>query len=195
MTQSRPNTLRPKNIKSGLSVTGIWPFNSNIYDENFLPSAVTDCSCEAKEQKITVLEVLTSNSGVSSHSSTSSLSAGPSTAEGNDHHVSPVDFRPFPKAGARKETRNRKSSVLTDTPVKTALESEVRARRKPVKRQMLFGGSQEKSRNCEHLRWGVRRNGSSEEGDDGDCFCIECAEPYSEYRAPTKRFQCIKCHK
>ena len=195
VSQSVPNALAPKNIKSGFIVTGIRPFNSNIFtDENFLPSAVTDRPCEGNEQKITVLEVLASNSGVSSHSSTSSLNAGPSTSEGNDHHVSPVDIRDFPKAGARKETRKRKSSlsaIITDTPVKAALESEVRARRKPVKRQMLFGGSQEKSRNCKHLRRGVRRNGSSEEKDDGECFYIEYAEPYPEYRAPTKRFQCI----
>jgi hypothetical protein len=180
-------------------VTGIWPYNSNIFtDENFLPSAVIDCSCEGNEQKITVLEVLASNSGVRNHSSTSRLSAGPSTSEGNDHHVSPVDIRPFPKTGARKETHKRKSSVsviLTDTTVKTALESEVRARHKPVKRQMLFGGRQEKSQNCKRLRRGVPRNGSSEEEDDGECFCIECAEHYPESRAPTKRFQCIKCHK
>ena len=106
VSQSLPNALTPKNIKSGFIVTGIRPFNSNIFtDENFLPSAVTDRPCEGKEQKITVLEVLASNSGVSNHSSTPSLNAGPSNSEGNDHHASPVDIRPFPKAGARKETQ------------------------------------------------------------------------------------------
>jgi hypothetical protein len=93
-------------------VTGIWPFNSDIFtDENFLPSAVTDHPCEDNEQKITVLEVSDSNSGVSNHASTSNLNEGSSTSEGNDHHVSPVDIRPLPKAGARKETRKRKSRV------------------------------------------------------------------------------------
>ena len=143
---------------------------------------MTDRPCEDNEQKITVLEVSDSNLGVSNHYSTTSLNAGSSTSEGNDHHVIPVNSRPFPKAGVRKDTHERKSrvsAIITDTPVKAALESEVRARCKPVKRKMLFGGSQEKSRNCKHFITGVRRNDTSEE-DDGECFCTECAEPYSE---------------
>lgn len=33
----------PSNIISGFKVTGIWPFNSNVFgDEEFLPSSVTD---------------------------------------------------------------------------------------------------------------------------------------------------------
>ena len=31
------------------------------------------------------------------------LNAGPSTSEGNDHHVRPVDKRLFPKAGVHKK--------------------------------------------------------------------------------------------
>ena len=76
-------------------------------------------------------------SGVSSHSSTSGLNAGSSDSQGNQHHVSLVDIRPFPKEVVGEEIRKRKSrmkAVLTDTLVMAALELEVQAYCKPVKR-------------------------------------------------------------
>jgi hypothetical protein len=37
VSQSLPNALTPKNIKSGFLVIGIWPFNRDIFtDEDFL---------------------------------------------------------------------------------------------------------------------------------------------------------------
>ena len=42
---------------------------------------------------------------------------------GNENQVSPVDIRPFPKAGVRTQTRQRKSrvrAILADTPGKAA---------------------------------------------------------------------------
>ena len=52
---------------------------------------------------------------------------------------SPVSIRPFPKAGARKETKKgrkkRSTAILTDTPVKQALEEE-RDRRRPAPRRL-----------------------------------------------------------
>jgi hypothetical protein len=56
---------------------------------------------------------------------------GHSSSESNLYHASPVEIRPLPKAGARREIRRRKtraSAVLTDTPVKVALDAEVEAR-------------------------------------------------------------------
>jgi hypothetical protein len=97
---------------------------------------VTDCPREDNKQKSTVFVVSTSNSGISSHSSTSGLRAGPSASEGNERHVGPDDIRLSPKAGVRKESRKRKSKVsalLTDTPVEAQVESEVKARRKSAK--------------------------------------------------------------
>ena len=85
------------------------------------------------------------------------------------------------------------SAILTDTPVKPALESEVKAHRKPAKRNKLVGAATTK-RYGNHCR-GVQRHETSEEEDNSECFCIECADPYSVSRAPTKWFQCIKCHK
>jgi hypothetical protein len=89
MSRSLPNALTPENIKRGFSVTGVWPFNSDDI------------------QKSTILVVSTSNSGVNIDPSSSSLNAVPSTSEGNEHHISPVDIRLSPKADVRKETRKR----------------------------------------------------------------------------------------
>jgi len=85
------------------------------------------------------------------------------------------------------------SAILTDTRVKPALESEVKAHRKPAKRNKLFRVATMK-RYGNRCR-GVERDESSEEEDNSECFCIECADPYSVSRAPTKWFQYIKCHK
>lgn len=60
-------------------MTVVWPFNSNNI------------------QKSTILEVSISDSGVNIDPSTSSLNAGPSNSEGNEHHVSPVDIRLSPQ--------------------------------------------------------------------------------------------------
>jgi hypothetical protein len=86
-------------------------------------------------------------SGVSSHSSPSGLNVGPSTSQGHQHHLSLVDIRPFPKEGFRKEARkakSRMSAALTDILVMAALQLEVQAHCKPVKRNRLFSSSQER---------------------------------------------------
>lgn len=68
--------------------------------------------------------------------------------EGNEQQVSPVDIRPFSKGGVCKQTRKRKSrvsAILTDTPVKAAFESEVKAHRKPAKRNRLLRAATKRS--------------------------------------------------
>jgi len=54
----------------------------------------------------------------------------------------------FPKRGVCKQNRKSKSrvsAVLTDTPVKVALESEVKTHRKPAKRNGLLGAAATRS--------------------------------------------------
>jgi hypothetical protein len=87
------------------------------------------------------------------------------------------------------------SAVLTDNPEKAALEAEVEARSKSIKRNRVFRYSQEKTRKSKQLKKNVRIVESSDEEDDNECFCIECAQSYSMSRAPKKLFQCIKRHK
>jgi len=109
LSQSLPDALSSKIIKSRFSLTGIWPFDKGW---GFLAFCVTDCPREDNKQKSTVFVVSTSNSGVSSHSSTSGLHAGPSASEGNERHLGPDNIRRSPKAGVRKESRKRKKLIL-----------------------------------------------------------------------------------
>jgi hypothetical protein len=122
-------------------VTGIWPFNRDIFtDDDFLPCAVTDRPLQDSQNLTRTSECHTSDSyaDISNQPSTPGLKTGPSASQRNGRHVSPVEIRPFPKAEASKEREKRKprvSAVLTDIPVKAALEAEVEARSRPVKRK------------------------------------------------------------
>jgi len=55
---------------------------------------------------------------------------------------------PFPKRGVYKQNRKSKSrvsAVLTDTPVNSGLESEVKTHRKPAKRNGLLRAAAKRS--------------------------------------------------
>jgi flagellar biosynthesis GTPase FlhF len=118
------------------------------------------------------------------------INAGPSTLARNEHHIN-SSYQTFPTRRDTKETSKRKSTAsatLTHTPVKTASEQEVKAHSKHAKRNRLLSSSQEKSRKSEQLRWAVQRDESSEKEQESECFCTECAEPYSVSRAAAKSF-------
>jgi hypothetical protein len=98
---------------------------------------LSDRPRQDSEGKSTIHEVSTSDSAVKGHSSASDLKSETSTSEGKEHYRIPVDIRTFPKAGVCKRSRKRKSrvsAILADTPVKAALESEVKPHRKPAER-------------------------------------------------------------
>jgi hypothetical protein len=69
------------------------------------------------------------------------------------HHV---EMRPFLKAKDLAENHRQKKAkendVLADTPIKVALEAEVKARDRPVKCNRFFSDSQDKSRNPKQLK-------------------------------------------
>lgn len=126
-----PMAATPVNIKSGFAVSGVFPYNSNIFtDDKFMASAVTDrpfvspVSPEATDPASTVatLLVVSSDPGLSS-SASPSVSPGllsiPATmsavtpprstpqaesSAANDHqycHITPEVIRPFPVAKPR----------------------------------------------------------------------------------------------
>jgi hypothetical protein len=66
------------------------------------------------------------------------------------------------------------NAVLTDTPVKAALEAEVESHSTPIKSNRLFSYSQETTRKSKQLKKNVRKFESSDEEDDNECFCTEC---------------------
>jgi hypothetical protein len=59
-----------------------------------------------------------------------------------------------------------------DAPVKAALEAEVEARSKTIKRNRLFSYSQEKTRKSKQLKRNVRTVESCDEEDDNECSVL-----------------------
>lgn len=122
----------PANIKAGFQVSGIFPFNENIFeDHEFMPAYSTDRPLETllgkENQDIEVSEVCAPHN-VSAHDSEEPV-AGPSGLSRALRTPSPPVtlevLRPFPKAPPRKKTVHRKkrsTAILTDTPIRDALE-------------------------------------------------------------------------
>jgi len=79
-----------------------------------------------------------------------SIQSTPSSSHGSAYLkkvVSPADIRPFPKAAPRKTARGRKKGstrILTDTPVKQALENAIQARTSSSKRKLNMDKKEKK---------------------------------------------------
>lgn len=155
-----------KNILSGFSKPGIWPFNRNAFsDDDFEQAFVTDRPLE-REAMVEMEEPSTppttrrlpSEDHSTSpepniempnvtRSTTSENCASPSSSK---THVTPPHIkivtpevvRPFPKAGSRvlsKQPRRKKrtSRILTETPEKNNIEAETLARLSKKNKQKL----------------------------------------------------------
>lgn len=101
-----------QNIKSGFKVSGIWPVNSDIFNEiDFLQSYVTDRPQEMTGEQLQI--EIASNPPTSNQSTSQEM---------NSSIISLETMFPFPKAEKRKPiNRGRKrgkSRILTDTPEK-----------------------------------------------------------------------------
>lgn len=131
IAQAFPLATTPTNIVAGFKTCGICPFNKNIFEEQeFMPSSVTDrpqtsASCP-------VAEILVQN-----HAKKACLI------------ISPQVLKPLPKACPRKlqrvNTRKSKSTILTDTPEKKALEERKneRERKKSKGLKRALSGNEE----------------------------------------------------
>lgn len=156
------NAVTPKNIMSGFSKAGVYPFNRNVYSEqDFLPAEITNRPQPAEiEECVLQTEVQASTSADIVHESpdqyeyeTRDLTQGqliiPSTSgsysrpttpinKSNVPDLTPEQVRPYPKAAPRKTTKMTrkkvKSSILTDTPVKEALKAAEEARNERKRR-------------------------------------------------------------
>jgi hypothetical protein len=100
------------------------------------------------------------------------------------NEFSPETVRPHPKAHSNKKTRKgrkrRSAAILTDTPVKSALEIEQRksAVKRPVKAIKV------KAKN-------VKRNLNFV---SGDCLCLVCSDSWINSRPGEQWSSCIKCN-
>ncbi len=119
--------MTPRNIMSGFSASGIWPFNRNIFtDLDFMSSSVTD-----RPSPITPAESMTEPANPAQ--TTSSISSNDSPAGTADFTPplqensfdSPTTVFGIPKAEARKKVnakRIRKTVIATSTPEKSKIE-------------------------------------------------------------------------
>ena len=120
-----------------------------------------------------------------------------STEEHLQQEFSPEKIIPLPKASPRKQgirkRKQRKSVVLTDTPVKRALEEEqnrqVKSSQKVIKHKNV---SNKKGKGKKKTT--QRRNKRNEsESSNADTFCLVCVEPYTNSRPGEKWIQCTIC--
>jgi len=154
--QAFPLAFTAENISSGFRVSGIYPFNRDVFGSHeFLSSYVTDR--ENPTIQSTVQSASTDESPLPVQSAPSmsaqsvpSIQSTPSSSHGSAYLkkvVSPADIRPFPKAAPRKTARGRKKGstrILTDTPVKQALENAIQARTSSSKRKLNMDKKEKK---------------------------------------------------
>lgn len=125
-----PQAFTQKNIQSGFSVSGIFPFNRNVFEEHeFLSSYVTDRPVPvepANELNVSKTIIPIGNP----EASAATPPPGPSISAlvpNVYQHRSPEEIRPFPKAALRKDTKKRgkkpgRCRIVTDTPEKFEIE-------------------------------------------------------------------------
>jgi len=130
--------VTPENIMAGYKKTGIYPMDVNIFqDADFLPAYVTDRpTVDDNEGPSTSGVTLPISQEPALELPPDNTEITPSTSsfiELSRKHVSPSDIQPYPKAQPRQQTskgrKRSKSAVLTATPMKQMIESEVAARK------------------------------------------------------------------
>lgn len=186
----------PANIKAGFQVTGIWPYNENIFLANeFLPAFATDRS------------VVPVNDAVNNEPTTSDTAANTETQvqdKMNDNfdaccnqHLILEDIRPFPKADPRKKKvhpRRRSTAILTDTPIKELLKQTLQAKKELVNRKVkrqLFNTQKKASSNI-NLKNKVNYN-TNIAIEKEETYCLCCLDSYSSSAPGEIWIQCLKC--
>lgn len=148
--------MTPRNIQAGFEVTGIWPFNPEIFQEcDFAPAEVTDRPnpediTERQQAHVHTCPLPPSENAADVNvdsTGTKEVSNDPASVDqpcsSSSTRFVPSELRPLPKAGPRKGTnkrsRKRKSEVLTDTPIRAKLaEEETRKSKNKAKKKLLY---------------------------------------------------------
>lgn len=171
-----PRAATPVNIINGFRISGISPFNADIFtDYEFAPSFVSD-----RPNPILPTEIRATSDPVIPTLSLPSTSNERISTSGSQ--FSPEVVRPFPKVGPRKHSgrgrKQRRSAVLTDTPVKIAIENE---KRKSFKNKNVKKVSKSK------------KEITFDSSDEEECLCLVCLEPYENSKAGERWLQCTEC--
>ncbi|XP_072400708.1 uncharacterized protein [Diabrotica undecimpunctata] len=99
-----PLAFTPRNIESGFRVTGIWPFNSNIFtDEDFMSAYVTDR--EDPENKSTLSQFDVAQPAIDNNNQ-------PSTSTGT--FTTPEIIRPHSSSGSISHNQQLRRTLIED---------------------------------------------------------------------------------
>lgn len=172
-----PRAFTPTNIQSGFRVSGIWPFNRDIFtDDEFLSSSVTDRAYEPQGDN-SVQRTSANNAvrptfptpGNEVYNNTTST-ASTSAANGSICSSTPEQVRPYPKAAPRKSKgggrQPGKCRVLTDTPEKlellaTQAAKEAKKTAKEVAKMARESGKQSKNTDKSLKQKKIKSKGTS----------------------------------
>jgi transposase-like protein len=140
-----PMAMTPKNIQNGFRVTGIWPYNCDVFrDDEFESSYVTDRPVNDAILDTSVTDHPENESAPGPSVTVQLVNESTSGSSVTDQNMevgivkTPQEVLPFPKAFQRKSTKGKKrgcSQILTDTPVKAVLEYEAKKRIEKKERQ------------------------------------------------------------
>lgn len=122
----------PCNIKKGFKVTGIYPFDRNVFSEDeFLSSSVTDrpqANNDTNNDSTTSMEtsIEIQQAPVSLQKDSMDIDDFPLS----QRLVMPSEIRPPPKAPPRQSSNRRKktSMILTNSPIKNDICSQIKQR-------------------------------------------------------------------
>ncbi|KAF0752460.1 DDE-1 domain-containing protein [Aphis craccivora] len=106
------NAATPRNITNGFAVSGVWPFNRNIFSiDEFAPAVVTDLMLHTTE-----------NNNETQSINTETLPQSTNTSKNSKK-----------KSGRKKG----KTAILTDTPEKNELENKAKKKNENIKRKLF----------------------------------------------------------
>jgi hypothetical protein len=242
--QAFPLAFTPHNITAGFKVSGIYPFDRDIFgSDEFLSSYVTDreipgnCSATSKKSSSTPQSDFGRAAEPAPSSSRLSAQYAPGLSESSGHAepsvqsaqtlslqsttssqcepslpitprrqnntttiVTPTDIRPYPKAAPRKTAGGKKKGstrILTDTPVKQALESEIQERLSSKKRKTDCKEKERTKKQLPKKKQCSRNNNAKVSVADADSCCI-CKAIYGsddDVKQKEDWYKCKSCLK
>lgn len=217
-----PNAINPVNITSGFQITGICPFNRNVFtDSDFMPSYVSDRPEPSSTHDKAISEASNETQVIMGRPISIDVPTASSPAPCKTTPT-PEDIRPFEKAEPRKTNASnrmkRTSAVLTDTPVKLALEQQQKATEErnsaKIKNDIKKRRNQTKKRKgkqsvkkilfpfdlsqpgCSGLNRQKRKKKSIKESDDEedeDNICLRCLKEFNQSMPGEEWIQCVSC--